>query len=170
MGLVLVDSMPFCATRRLDYGSGRIFFLEKIDYNYCLIEGLILGSGLLLGFFAVLMRVSKRPVVHSNPFFFAGLVLVGCHNLIDFNTSLFTAQLTLLIGYLVIHHRHAQGNDFFKVPMTVPLTVLCLSAFILLAGFLRFGANGISPRFAAFRGGIRDCYRTVRYSSDALGV
>ena len=43
--------------------SGRIFFLENQPLQLLSDWGLILGSGLLLGFFAVLMRVSKRPVV-----------------------------------------------------------------------------------------------------------
>ena len=115
---------------------------------------MILGSGLLLAYLTLLIPVARRRVIHTNPFFFAGLSLSLLHNFVDFNSSLFLVQLILLIGYIVIHHRHAENIGMVKLPIAVPLVALVLGAGLLSFGAERYGTTGMPPRFEAFRAAV----------------
>ena len=131
--------------------TGRIFYLENQVLQLLSDWGPVLGSGLLLGFLNLLIKISKRELIHSNPFFFAGLCVAFVQNLVDFNASLLTMQILLTLGYTAFYLRHHPSEGVMRMSNRSAALMLCLCLGITGGGATLYGLTGMQPTFASFQ-------------------
>ena len=80
--------------------------------------------------------------------FLAGLSLLLVHNLVDFNSTLFSIQLFALVGYVAIHRRYVADARFIFVGSRRVVVVLILGVLSLTFGYSHYGYSGMPVKYA----------------------
>jgi len=127
--------------------TGRVFFLENQVLQVLTDWGWVLGTGILCGFIATFRSLCNKRIMATNSFFVAGLVALGIHNLVDFNLTLLSTQLLLVVGYSAIFHLERCNAPTFALSSRSVLLVLVVSCSILSFGASLYGVHGLPVNY-----------------------
>ena len=135
--------------------SGRIFYLENFVLQLIADFGPWLASLIALAGYAWFRGVFSKRLLSENPFFYTGVIVLGAHNLVDFNLTLLSVQVWLVFGISCFSARLCEARHLRVSTVGGRIALIVFVACGVVGGAF-YGARGLPLRYQGLQAELKN--------------